>query len=425
MKKLLKDFLSDSTALFDAPACDKSVRRMALIFAIIATLGASVGIPFTNDSLYYGVMLVSLVFLMYRGGFRLSMPFAALYLIILINILIVDIPAVFKPVQRAVIFFLLTMAASSALDTIVALKFRACLFRYIVFGLIIVAVGSFFCFFLGINMMSSNYGPLNDFDKYATRGGSFGGLASHSMTLGPIAMVAALTFYFLYQKNSTKIYLLLFFMSAMSAVFSASRAALLGLVVAIVYNLVFGKVNAVIRKRMIGIIAASAILTIPIAGIAFKGVINKHEGRLQESESINSRQGKFDSRIEEFKSSPIFGIGFCAVALDSGDCDLTLGRIEPGTSHLTVLSMLGIVGFSIYLFILYKAYYNAKRVFTLHSRFVFTCLIAFFIHAWFEGYVFAAGGFLALLYWLIIGQCFDCTITFRMAYNKRTLLKKK
>lgn len=407
MIKLLRQFLADSKDLAYAPTSDKNVRGMAMIVTVFAILGVSIGIPFTGDSSYYVVLIIGTLFLIYRGGFKISAPFIALYFIIILNILVVDIPPFFKPLQRAMLFILLTLTCTSAMETSVATKFRAYLFRYIVFGMIILSVGSFFCFFLGINLMIPEK-IAEEYGGYQARGGWFGGLTTHSMMLGPISMISALVFYFLYQKGGRKLYLLLFFLSAMSAVFAASRSALLGLVVAIVYNLLFGKVNSKMRKRMISILAISAILTIPIAGIAFKGLINKQENRNTQSSTLNSRQGKFDSRIEEFSSSPIFGVGFCAVDPASGDYIPADGRIEPGTSHLSVLSMTGLAGFVVYLIILYKAYHNTKNIKSLHSRFVFACFIAFFVHAWFEGYIFAAGGFLALVYWLVIGQCIDC-----------------
>lgn len=421
MKKLLQQFCKDSEALFNIPTCEKSIKRMAFLFALIALLGASVGIPFTADIVYYGMLILVTVFLIYKGGFKISMPFIALYSVIAINIIVVDIPPIFKPMQRALLFILLTLTCSSAMDTNVAVKFRAYLFKYFIFGTIIIAVGSFFCFFAGINLMSARSEMLGDFDNYSSKGGWFSGLASHSMMLGPISMISALAFYFLYQKESNKIFLILFFTSAMSAAFAASRAALLALVIAIAYNLIFGKVNATIRKRMIGILVVSGIMTIPIAGTAFKGVINKQETRIAQTGSANSREGKFNFRINEFKSSPVLGVGFCAIDINGGDAyNPSDGKIEPGTSHLSVLSMLGILGTIVYIAILYKAYINTKLAHTLHSRFVFSCFIGFFVHAWFEGYIFAAGGFLALFYWLIIGQCIDCNKTYN-SYSVKNL----
>ena len=54
--------------------------------------------------------------------------------------------------------------------------------------------------------------------EYSSNGGTFGGLVNHSMTLGPISMISALAFYVIYQNNNSKIFIVLFFLSAMSAV---------------------------------------------------------------------------------------------------------------------------------------------------------------------------------------------------------------
>lgn len=422
MKKLFQQFFNDSRDLLIAPPCDKSIKRLAAIMALFGILGASFGIPFTGDTAYYGMLIICALFLFFKGGFKLSGPFAAFFLIIILNILIVDIPPFFKPVQRSILFILLTTVCSSALETELAVRFRAYLFKYLIWGIIFIGVGSFFCYFLGINLMKTGWGNTGSFEEYSTNGGRFGGLSTHSMMLGPIAMIAALFFYFMYQKNTNKIYLLLFFFSAMSVVLAASRAAILSLIVAIAYNLIMGNVNLVVKKRMIGILVFSALLTIPISGIVLKGVITKQSAReKQGSSALDSRQGKFSYRINEFKSSPLIGVGMCAIDINSGDSYSEYeGRIEPGTSHLAVLSMLGLAGFAVYLVILYKVYSNTKGITTLRSRFVFTCFIAFFVHAWFEGYILSAGGFLALLYWVLVGQCID-TPAINRIYNRQKL----
>lgn len=247
-----------------------------------------------------------------------------------------------------------------------------------------------------------------DFNNYSSTGGWFSGLAVHSMMLGPIAMVASLFFIVLYMEKQKKWYLILFFITTMSAVFASSRAALLGIIAAIGYSLFFGKFNSRMRKSLIWLIIGCGILTLPISDIAFKGVINKQETREKQTDNINSRQAKFDFRIAEFESAPLLGVGFCAIDVTGGDAyGIMDGRIEPGTSHLSVLSMTGLLGMMAYVFILYQAYRNARNTRTPHARFVLLCFIAMFVHAWFEGYVFSAGGFLAYLYWLIIGQCID------------------
>lgn len=410
MNKLFRQFFEDSQELLVTLPCEKSVKCMAAIMATFGILGASVGIPFSGDIAYYIMLVICWTYMVYKGGLKVSGPFIAFYCVIFLNILITDIPPFFRPFQRGIMFVLVTMVCSSALETKLSLIFRTYLFRYLMYGIVIVGVGSFFCYFLGINMMENRWDSDNSFERYSNFGGTFGGLAAHSMMLGPMAMISALFFYFIYQKKTDKIYLLLFFLSTMSVVLSASRAALLALLVAIVYNLIMGKVNAVVKKRMIQILAVSAIFTIPLYGVVFKGIIDKQERR-EQSGGSNSRDDKITYRLNEFKSSPIFGVGFCSIDINGGDeYSEKEGRIEPGSSHLSVLSMLGLAGFIVYMVILYKVYTMTKRVPTHRSRFVFTCFVGFFVHASVEGYILSAGGFLALMFWLIVGQCTDVPI---------------
>lgn len=425
MNKLFRQFFEDSQELLVTLPCEKSVKCMAAIMATFGILGASVGIPFSGDNAYYIMLVICWTYMVYKGGLKISGPFIAFYCVIFLNILITDIPPFFRPFQRGIMFVLVTMVCSSALETKLSLIFRTYLFRYLMYGIVIVGVGSFFCYFLGINMMPNQWGSDNSFERYSNFGGTFGGLAAHSMLLGPMAMISALFFYFLYQKRTDKKYLILFFLSTMSVALSASRGALFALLVAIVYNLIMGKVNAVMKRRMIKILAVSAIITIPLYGVVFTGIINKQEKR-EMSGGFNSRDDKITYRLNEFKSSPIFGIGFCSIDINGGDeYSEKEGRIEPGSSHLAVLSMLGLAGFAVYLVILYKVYTMTKRVQTHRSRFVFTCFVAFLVHASVEGYVLSAGGFMALLFWLVVGLCINTPQLNRLLKNQERIASTK
>ena len=425
MNKLFRQFFEDSQELLVTLPCEKRVKCMAAIMATFGILGASVGIPFSGDITYYIMLVICWTYMVYKGGLKVSGPFIAFYCVIFLNILITDIPPFFRPFQRGIMFVLVTMVCSSALETKLSLIFRTYLFRYLMYGIVIIGVGSFFCYFLGINMMPNLWGLDNGKTLYLSQGGTFGGLAAHSMMLGPIAMISALFFYFIYQKKTEKIYLILFFLSTMSVVLSASRAALLALLVAIVYNLIMGKVNAVVKKRMIQILAVSAIFTIPLYGVVFEGIIDKQERR-EQSGGSNSRDDKITYRFNEFKSSPIFGVGFCSIDINGGDdYSEEEGRIEPGSSHMAVLSMLGLAGFVVYMVILYKVYTMTKRVPTHRSRFVFTCFVGFFVHASVEGYILSAGGFLALLFWLVVGQCISTPQLNRLLKNQERIASTK
>lgn len=413
MNKFIQTFINDSDELFSESNVEsKTCRNFALITALLALASVCGFISFYLEPLYYGVLFINLIYFISVGKNRINPAFLFLYIVLIINVSLVNIPPFFKPAQRLILFMLVTLTTSSVLQSELALQFRRLLFKYVIFGLSILSIGSFFCFFLGINMMSRRNIGMTDFDVYSNNGGWFSGLTTHSMMLGPISMIASLFFFVLYLQKQSKGYLILFFTTIMSAVFASSRSALLGIAVAILYCLFFGHLNPLMKRRLIGMLAFCSILTLPISDVAFKGVINKQQQRSSQNSSLNSRQDKFDYRIAEFKSSPILGVGFCAVDINGGDgYGERDGRIEPGTSHLSVLSMTGLLGMAAYLILLYQAFSHPLKTRSVHSLFVLLCFIAMFTHAWFEGYVFSAGGFLAFLYWLIIGQCIDCEET--------------
>lgn len=409
MNKIDKNFIYTSSPILGIDSSgDRTTKFIALLTALVSltTICGFIRIP--SVIIYYACLLINAVYLVFKRESSVNGAFVFLYLVLALNVTVVDIPSFFKPAQRLCLFVLVTLTTTSVIRSDVAIRFRACLFRYIMYGLIVLSIGSFFCFFLGVNLMSRRNLIIASYEMYSSQGGSFGGLTVHSMMLGPISMIVALFFFVLYMYNRKRIYIALFFMATMSAVFASSRAALLGLVIAIVYSLFFGNFSHSMKKHILGLLVICSLLTLPISDIAFRGVINKQQSREMQSDNINSRQDKFDYRIAEFEKSPLLGVGFCAVDIEGGDGYSPYdGQIEPGTSHLSVLSMTGILGMMAYIIILYKAYTHARKADNAHSKFVLLCFIAFFVHAWFEGYVFSAGGFLSFLYWLIIGQCID------------------
>ena len=119
--------------------------------------------------------------------------------------------------------------------------------------------------------------------------------------------------------------------------------------------------------------------------------------------SFYSREIKFTARILEFKSSPIIGIGYNVINPQYDFVEESTGQIEPGSSWLAVASMTGVIGLFVFLGICSR---GLKRAWRIKSPFVSSLLggmlVFFFIHMIAEGYIFAPGSFLALLFWLII-----------------------
>lgn len=413
MSKVIDILTADTTPLF-ATATNGSRNTHVLASATSAVVIMSVAgfISIPTETIYYACLAINFIYLLSHNGSQYNRAFIFLYFILILNVLVVDIPAFFRPQMRLGLFLLMTSTTASLFDSQESVNFRRYIFKYVTYGLAILAVGSFFAFFMGINMMKQGNLDFSDFSTYSSNGGWFGGLTKHSMMLGPISMIASLFFFMAYLQNKRNIYLVLFFTCAMSAVMASSRAAILGVAAALFYCLLMMKMEASMKRSTIVLLIICGIATLPIYDVVFAGIIDKQHKRMEATENINSRQNKFDYRIAEFESSPILGVGFCAVDVNGeDDYGVADGRIEPGTSHLAVLSMTGLLGMLAYVIILLQAYRNAKSVDSPHARFVLLCFIAMFVHAWFEGYVFSAGGFLAFLYWLIIGQCVDCKQT--------------
>ena len=133
----------------------------------------------------------------------------------------------------------------------------------------------------------------------------------------------------------------------------------------------------------------------------------------------SSRDALWNDRISEFNSSPIFGIGFPSIASERNNQYLNKsnGKVETGSSWLNILSMTGILGLTIYIFIILKALYLLYKNIRINpkiSSYLMSLLIFWLFHMVAEGYVFASGSVLFFLSWLLIG--FIYTLDFNSKY---------
>lgn len=377
---------------------------------IVQTAGVFFWLPNTQ-LLYYVAAILSVLYIL-TGGIKIDTRFMIFLLILGVNAFLVPIDPIFNSKVRFAFFAMVMIVCSPLIKTARAIIFRQYVFKYLLLFLCPLVVGSFACFFLGINMMPYNRLVIGEMmteylTDYESSGGWFSGLFAHSMVLGPISAFVALLFFIRYQQTPSKFYLFLFLLAAGTTVISSSRAAVLAMVAPIGYMLFISKSESKNKKRIISLLLIGAIISLPIAGRVLQGIINKQEARMEQNDgNLNSRSGKMEIRLKEWTSSPIWGVGFSSVdtMLDSAGID---GQVEPGTSHLAVLSMVGLLGFIAYFSILLYAYKTVKNKPDPRAQFVLALFIAFFFHMWFEGYVFGAGNVLCFLFWLVLSQCFD------------------
>lgn len=235
--------------------------------------------------------------------------------------------------------------------------------------------------------------------------GTFSGLFVHSMLMGPLAALTSLLFFHVYLYNKKLIYIILFLIGALATFLSASRGAVMSLVLPIVYSLLFSNKA---RGKVAWLLIVSAILAIPVADRVTTGLIEKQQGNLSAGSTFSSRQSKWDNRWDEFNSSPLLGVGFGAVDPKYTNDYNANGGIEPGSSHLSVLSMTGLLGFIPYLLIILSAYNVVRRnKRDVVAGFRLSMLLSCMLYAIVEGHALFAGGFLFLMFWISIAQCSD------------------
>jgi O-antigen ligase len=153
--------------------------------------------------------------------------------------------------------------------------------------------------------------------------------------------------------------------------------------------------------------------TFPFWGNFTTAMQQKQEYGRENENLFVTRENKWKNRLEEFQSSPFYGIGYYAVSENySDDLNKITGQIEPGSSWLAVLSMLGISGFIPFVYLFFKnLYYLYHDHNTSSSSLLGGVLIFFMVHMLAEGYVFGAGSFMFFMLWLTLGTVVACRKT--------------
>jgi hypothetical protein len=243
--------------------------------------------------------------------------------------------------------------------------------------------------------------------EFTDKGGLFGGLTNHSIVLGIVSGISTCVILFLGIVKKWWWYILLI-PCVGSLLLSASRGAIGATIVGIMVIIILSQKRGVKNTKLLilTLIAIPTLLYVTNNTNILDGVRHKNESR--SSSILESREDKINYRIEEFKSSPIIGIGISTISLHLGDeVNFQTGRIEPGSSWFAILSMTGIIGLIFFLRILtisLKCQISNKSIYSI----LLIGLVCFFVISLFsEGYIFAAGSPLCFILWLVLGNCYD------------------
>ena len=334
--------------------------------------------------------------------------------LLLLALILASPDEVFRSELRFALFCAVFLVVSTLLQSIdIRYAHRKALVFICRIGIVLTII-SFICFFLGINLMSSQYTDSGYVEDYQNMLGGFSGIFIHSMVLGPMASISAIYTFDKALRKGKLVYWGAWVLCVGAVFMAASRAALFALLIASAVVLFSLRKQGRIGGKIV-IIAVVVALLLPSAGFITSRVMEKQRQREEMGQGVfDSRNEKFTYRLQEFEEHPFQGVGFAAIDPDLGDnYNPSSGVIEPGSSWLFVLSMAGILGFIPFLLIIIRAWKSMNNVakdtlkketdyFLIRGVFVF-----FLIHIMFEGYLFSAGNPMCMLVWLVISCAYE------------------
>ena len=317
---------------------------------------------------------------------------------------------------RLVLFSLVLYMAAPRLSIkwhLYKIKLLYCIFS----GFGIATLANLYAKFAGINLLY--------IDEYSMdRVAEFAGFCSHPMWTSCAAAFSTLFFVsmaFRDEKRRSKMvkyaYFAMILVSLYVTMIAASRSAFfLSLACSLLIIWVQSKSFAVVRNLVI--VGLTAVVFAPFLMKNSQAMMNKKNG-LEITTENTSRDELWAQRMEEFKSSPIWGIGFAAHGVGANK---QVGRNESGGSFISVLAQAGIIGILFIVAIWVAAILFPRQIGTDYNTILFYAAFVFMsIHSILEGYMFQAGWYLCLIIWFVIGLM----IEHKMMRRKYPFLMKK
>ena len=382
---------------------------IVLLSAAITTVSIAGFIHYSN--LYYVfLMAIAFVLVIKRGsGIHVGQPWLILFcLACLFSLMVNDTPEYFNAWNRLGGYFVLLLIASPILSSPNLAQVRRKLLEFIMISCVFLSVGSFFAYFFDVNLFDRGEGYLE------IEAGQFSGLMNHSIVLGHFA---GLSTAFMLSKSLAScnkwekiLFVIITFFCFGACLLSASRNGILSCILACIVAFYINYRKNKVKGGLIALfIVFTLALTFPVWSSLTLFLKEKNQNNVELGGSVVfSREQKFNARIQEFQSSPIFGIGFCTVNPNIDKVNVLNGQIEPGSSWLAVASMTGLLGFIPFLIISIVSFKKALHKKNKDEACILSSLLFFYlIHLISEGYILAPRSFLALVFWLVVSSTYS------------------
>lgn len=355
-----------------------------------------------SNTLYYGAFGVLAVMTLLTGRNRVQWSVVWLLCWCAASIMLNTFSAYFTPWPRLMGLALIIVAVGPLLGNHKLLAWRQTALTFLLWGCVVIAVVSFVMYYVAR--------PLT-----MHRGFLFMGITGNSMLISPMAYIGAL---FLIQWTMRRnrnlgpwVRVLLWTMVAVcvfAGILSGSRSALIGFLVAFT---VWMWLYLRSVKKFVMIAAALGVVVLATAP-AWTNYTDTLEDKMAANEKtggfLTARQALWEQRWKEFKKEPGFGVGFSKVERTTEDEDTSKfkigsGMVEPGNGWLFVLSSTGIGGFALLLWIYLKTLCKLFRLRRFEAWLTLSLLVYIGVHSFAEGYIFSAGNFFCLVFWLCLG----------------------
>ena len=371
---------------------------VALVFFLMDMSGF-VGI--IGYQLYYP-MLFFMSYYCLKNNNKIGLNYILFLMACLLSIIVNTIPSYYNAPIRWCVFVLLLLSFSNLANSRKIALMRLHLFH--IFSILSVVIVVFSFLFLVLGLVN-----IEQMDLYIERGIYTGGTANNEMgILG--AMSILFISVFLYKHFSilklwekAVLFGCLYCGISMMAL-ASSRMGLICTLVSIMFA--FYRMN---RKKLSKLIATICIFVIGVSFVSnymsekFTFMLDKNKGQIERID-IDSREEMWQSRMDEFSESPIFGVGFAYMKYGWGQgmASTQSGRIESGSGWLSVLSQTGLLGGVCLLAVVMPCIFflfRNKSDSYVNAWYSGMCML-FILQPITEAYITTVGALLGCLFWL-------------------------
>lgn len=233
--------------------------------------------------------------------------------------------------------------------------------------------------------------------------GIFPGLMGHSMLLAPVSALAAIDLFCQHRKQASSLRVLLLVLCCMACFGAGSRGAVLALAAGIAVHVAHKREGVYVI-----LLAAFGLLIVSYVELDRASYSDQLGGNvfaeLGAKGTTNTREQLWGFRLQEFSDSPLYGVGFQQQRLWRKRSNREF--LEPGSGYLAVLSMTGIIGAIGFLWLsvhLFRSLSVRSDIPAGYRDVLRGWTVFFAVHFVVEGYVFACGSLLSMLFWLTAG----------------------